>query len=125
MSMLEKTCQRPGCNNTFWVETPEKKPQLYCSGRCRTIVSRQKAEREKRENQELHIKHLRETWQQFSPEVRAKLEELLRIYNNDAAQVATDALLLQWQECQALARLKYREGYAEAQDNVTHDHETK
>lgn len=124
MSMREKACQRYGCPNTFWVEVPEKKSQLYCSSRCRTIVSRQKAEREKRENQELHVKHLRETWTLFSPEVRTKLEELLRFHQNGAAQLATDALLLQWQECEALARLRYREGYAEA-GNVTRDQGTK
>jgi hypothetical protein len=113
MAMMEKICKRPGCGKTFRVETPEKKAHLYCSGRCRTIVSRLKAKREERTRREKQIVMLRETWKQFSPEVREKLEELLRGYEHDAAQVATDALLLLEQECKALARVRYREGYEE------------
>lgn len=112
--MIEKQCERPGCTNTFSIdETHVGKKRQYCSDRCRQIIHRQEKERKEREIKEKHISKLRETWRQFSPEVQAMLEELMRFSDNWTAQKATDTLLLQFDELKALARAKYTEGYEE------------
>jgi len=118
--MIEKMCERAGCTNIFPVdETHVGKKKQYCSGRCRQIVSRQNKEREQRDLKERHIVRLRQTWQQFSPEIRAKLEEVMRYSDNWTAQKATDALLLQLEEMKALARLKYTEGFEAGRKQTT------
>jgi hypothetical protein len=108
---LEKRCERPGCPNKFIVKLPERKPQLYCSVRCRVIVSRERQEKARKEVFESEIANLRKTWNQFSPEVQAGLESIFAISNLETAKKATETLMLLDQECKALARVRYREGY--------------
>jgi hypothetical protein len=54
--------------------------------------------------QERYNQFLNDTWKQFSPKVRVKLEQILAECGNWAAELATEALLLQEQEYKQLQR---------------------
>jgi hypothetical protein len=118
--MIESKCERPGCTNTIYIlEGHVGKKKQYCSANCRQIVHRLEKERKEREVRQLRLTKLQHTLKLFSPEVQAKLEEIIGYSESSIAanllkaEIATEALLLQRDEMKALARAKYTEGYEE------------
>ncbi len=79
MQYLCKQCQRPirvrvGC-----------RPREYCNNACKQLAYRFNREEKKRN-------HIRQQWQGYSSDSRDCLEKLLRLYGEEAAQLALNAI---------------------------------
>jgi hypothetical protein len=57
----------------------------YCSAACKQLAYRRNQLEKRREG-------IRQHWRGYSPSAQERLETLMRLYGEDAAQLATDAL---------------------------------
>ncbi len=64
---------------------PGHRSRSYCSAACKQLAYRRNRIEERRES-------IRQHWRAFSPFAQERLETLMRVYGEDAAQLATDAL---------------------------------
>jgi hypothetical protein len=64
---------------------PGHRSRIYCSPACKQLAYRQNQIEKRRES-------IRQHWRGYSPFAQDRLETLLRVYGEDAAQLATDAL---------------------------------
>ncbi len=81
MEHLCKQCQRPiqvrpGC-----------RPRVYCKNACKQLAYRFNREETKRNR-------IRQQWRTSSSASQERLEKLLRLYGEEAAQLAMDAIRL-------------------------------
>jgi hypothetical protein len=79
---MQTTCQQ--CTRTIQVQRGHR-PKRYCSNACKQQAFRQ-AKLEKRRDA------LRQQWSRYHPEAQKSLEALMRVYGEDAAQLALDAI---------------------------------
>ena len=80
--MMPFTCKQ--CGRSILVK-PGHRTRRYCSGACKQLAYRVGKLEQRRDV-------LRQQWKEYSPFAQDKLETLMRVYGEDAALLAIDAL---------------------------------
>ena len=79
MQAFCKQCQKP-------IQVlPGHRYRSYCNAACKQLAYRRNQLEKRRES-------IRQYWQDYSPYAQECLERLMRVYGEEVAQLATDAL---------------------------------